>query len=48
MGQSLIPPISHSIPKLYLLTNDDDFALLYQKLAAALATGTIALLQIRR
>lgn len=48
MGQSLIPPVSRSIPKLYLLTNDNDFALLYQKLAAALATGIIALLQIRR
>lgn len=36
------------IPKLYLLTNDDDFALLYQKLDIALATGTIGLLQIRR
>lgn len=48
MEQTLIPSISHSTPKLYLLTNDDDFALLYQKLAAALATGIIALLQIRR
>lgn len=35
-------------PKLYLLTNDDEFALLYRKLEAALATGFIALLQIRR
>lgn len=35
-------------PKLYLLTNDDVFALLYQKLEAALATGVIGLLQIRR
>jgi thiamine-phosphate pyrophosphorylase len=35
-------------PKLYLLTNDDEFSLLYQKLEAALATGLIALLQIRR
>ena len=35
-------------PKLYLLTNDDEFVLLYQKLEAALATGFIALLQIRR
>lgn len=35
-------------PKLYLLTNDDKFELLYRKLAAALATGVIGLLQIRR
>ena len=35
-------------PKLYLLTNDDEFAVLYPKLEAALATGLIALLQIRR
>ena len=35
-------------PKLYLLTNDDEFALLYRKLKAALATGFIGLLQIRR
>lgn len=35
-------------PTLYLLTNDDEFDLLYAKLAAALATGTIGLLQIRR
>lgn len=35
-------------PKLYLLTNDDAFALLYRKLETALATGFIALLQIRR
>lgn len=35
-------------PMLYLLTNDDEFDLLYAKLAAALATGTIGLLQIRR
>lgn len=35
-------------PVLYLLTNDDEFDLLYAKLAAALATGTIGLLQIRR
>ena len=35
-------------PKLYLLTNDDEFSLLYQKLEAALATRLIALLQIRR
>lgn len=35
-------------PKLYLLTNDDELALLYTKLEIALATGTIGLLQIRR
>lgn len=35
-------------PKLYLITNDDAFALLYRKLETALATGSIALLQIRR
>lgn len=37
-----------SAPKLYLLTNDDEFEVLYAKLEAALATGLIALLQIRR
>lgn len=41
-------PSKRNIPKLYLLTNDDDFALLYRKLEAALATRTIGLLQIRR
>ena len=35
-------------PKLYLLTNDDEFTVLYAKLEAALATGLVALLQIRR
>ncbi len=35
-------------PRLYLLTNDDKFELLYIKLEAALATNTIGLLQIRR
>lgn len=35
-------------PMLYLLTNDDEFDLLYAKLKEALATGTIGLLQIRR
>mgnify|MGYP007125779804 CR=1 FL=1 len=35
-------------PRLYLLTNDDEFAVLYAKLEAALATGLVALLQIRR
>ncbi len=39
---------SSVMPKLYLLTNDDEFELLYQKLEAALSTGLIALLQIRR
>ena len=37
-----------SAPKLYLITNDDEFALLYRKLETALATGFISLLQIRR
>ena len=36
------------VPKLYLLTNDDEFNLLYRKLETALATGLIGLLQIRR
>lgn len=36
------------VPKLYLLTNDDKFELLYRKLETALATGLIGLLQIRR
>lgn len=44
MTQSLTSPM----PRLYLLTNDDEFTLLYQKLEAALATGSIALLQVRR
>lgn len=35
-------------PKLYLLTNDDAFELLYAKLKIALGTGMIGLLQIRR
>lgn len=35
-------------PKLYLLTNDDAFELLYSKLKIALGTGMIGLLQIRR
>ena len=35
-------------PKLYLLTNNDEFVVLYAKLEAALATGLVALLQIRR
>ena len=41
-------PIALTAPKLYLLTNDDDFAVLYQKLDRALASGLVALLQIRR
>lgn len=44
MTQLLTSPM----PRLYLLTNDDEFVLLYQKLEAALATGLIALLQVRR
>lgn len=48
MTQPPVSTVSHAIPKLYLLTNDDEFALLYQKLEVALATGLIALLQIRR
>lgn len=37
-----------TLPKLYLLTNDDELALLMTKLEIALATGVIQLLQIRR
>ncbi|MFZ3074838.1 MAG: thiamine phosphate synthase [Psychrobacter glacincola] len=48
MIQPSASTVSHAIPKIYLLTNDDEFSLLYQKLEAALATGLIALLQIRR
>ena len=44
MTQSIIS----TIPKMYLLTNDDEFELLYQKLEAALATGLVGLLQVRR
>lgn len=33
---------------LYLITNDDEFAILYNKLERALSTGKIALLQYRR
>ncbi len=36
------------VPKLYLLTNDDEFEVLKQKLTAALKTGAVSLLQIRR
>jgi len=39
---------ARTVPTLYLLTNDDEFDLLYVKLEVALATGTIGLLQIRR
>lgn len=35
-------------PALYLLTNDDAFALLYQKLEIALASQVFSVLQIRR
>ncbi|MDE4455068.1 thiamine phosphate synthase [Psychrobacter sp. DAB_AL62B] len=48
MIQPPVSTVSHAIPKLYLLTNDDEFTILYRKLEAALATGLIALLQIRR
>ena len=46
-----VKPVSTAklaIPKLYLLTNDDEFELLMAKLEVALATGVIELLQIRR
>ncbi|MGP5302724.1 thiamine phosphate synthase [Psychrobacter celer] len=36
------------VPQLYLLTNDDEFERLYQKLEVALATGLVGLLQVRR
>lgn len=36
------------MPELYLITNDDDFDLLYQKLQITLATGVVQCLQIRR
>ena len=48
MTQPSVSTVSHATPKLYLLTNDDEFPILYCKLEAALATGLIALLQIRR
>lgn len=41
-------PHDKSSPSLYLLTNEDPFGLLYDKLKAAFATGVIDLLQIRR
>ncbi len=47
MTQSLKLP-NLTIPQLYLLTNDDEFEVLMAKLETALATGSIALLQIRR
>lgn len=40
--------LSNKIPKLYLLTNDDEISLLLAKLEAALATNLIAVVQIRR
>ena len=49
MAETLKPILTSTVaPKLYLLTKDDDFALLYCKLKIALATGLIGLLQIRR
>lgn len=36
------------VPKLYLLTNDDELSVLMTKLEIALATGAVDLLQIRR
>lgn len=49
MAEVLEPILTPTVaPKLYLLTNDDNFDLLYRKLEIALATGLIALLQIRR
>lgn len=35
-------------PKLYLLTNEDPFTLLYDKLTAAFATGVVDVIQVRR
>ena len=40
--------LSNKIPKLYLLTNDDEISLLLAKLEAAFATNLIAVVQIRR
>lgn len=49
MTERLNPNMTQRLaPRLYLLTNDDRFELLYQKLDIALATGMISLLQIRR
>lgn len=42
------PTKTNTVPQLYLLTNDDEFSLLYQKLEIALATGAVSLLQVRR
>ena len=39
---------SNTLPKLYLLTNDDGISSLLAKLKAAFATGLIAVVQIRR
>ena len=48
MMTELLTPLDMPIPKLYLLTNDDEFELLMTKLDIALATGIVKLLQIRR
>ena len=48
LSQAEDMPPKRKTPTLYLLTNDDDFALLYPKLEAALATRAVGLLQIRR
>ncbi|WFF37709.1 thiamine phosphate synthase [Moraxella nasibovis] len=40
--------MTHSTPKLYLLTNDDEISTLIDKLERALDTGAVSLLQIRR
>lgn len=40
--------MSNTIPKLYLLTNDDEISTLLDKLERALDTGAVSLLQIRR
>ena len=45
---SLLVRTKLASPKLYLLTNDDEFELLISKLDIALATGVVELLQIRR
>jgi len=44
----LLTPSNLPIPKLYLLTNDDELSVLMAKLETALATGVVHLLQIRR
>ncbi len=48
MMAELLTPSNMPIPKLYLLTNDDEFELLMVKLEIALATGIVKLLQVRR